>query len=141
MLVMSFAFVYTGKIKSTIFDKKDKKLQIRKRNILCCRKSVTNYCLDEVVDVYAVWRGIRSGAVDNQKFSIILEFQHTQETNATSESDEPDGNEFSIPIEESQEKMIELQDMVSGKEKIEISLPRKKVKKWSFWNIFKTKVI
>lgn len=64
LLICGFAFLWAGRTKSTIFDKKTNSLIIRKRNIFCHRRTITKYNLDEMTDVRAVWRGINSGSVN-----------------------------------------------------------------------------
>ena len=87
---MAGVFLISGKIKSTIFDRKDNKLMVRKRNICCHRRSVTIYKLDDIVDARIVWRGMKADAIDTLHYSIMLEFDNSQkETQGTTEeSDE-----------------------------------------------------
>ena len=74
---MSVVFLYSGKIKSTIFDKNNNRLTIRKRNICCHRRSITHYKLDDVIDARAVWRGMKADAVNTVHYSIMLEFDNS----------------------------------------------------------------
>jgi hypothetical protein len=77
MAVMAAVFLYTGKIKSTVFDKKNNQLMIRKRNICCHRRSITLYKLADIVDARAVWRGMKVDAVNTVHYSILLEFDNS----------------------------------------------------------------
>jgi hypothetical protein len=63
-LILGFLFLYKGKVKSTIFDKRSGTLTIKKRNTCCDRRSITTYKLDEIENVRAVYRGYKSGGVD-----------------------------------------------------------------------------
>lgn len=74
LLVTGFAFLLTGKIKSTIFDKKEQTVIIRKRTISCHCRSITAYNLKTLRDVRAVWRGLKAGDIDNRHYAIVLEF-------------------------------------------------------------------
>ena len=61
LIIVGMAFLVTGKVKSTIFDKKAKKLTIRKRSITCHCRSITNYNLENLKGLRAVKRGIKQG--------------------------------------------------------------------------------
>jgi hypothetical protein len=110
MTVLASAFMTAGRVKSSVFDKKENEFMIRKRNICCQRRSITTYKLQDIIDIRAVWRGIRSGSVDNQKYSIIIEFAQNDQEYSTSgnDSSDLDGNEYSVPIDEKVWKIIEM---------------------------------
>ena len=63
-MIMGLVFVYKGKIKTTVFDKRTKTLTIKKRNICCRKRQIITYRLNEIDDVRAVYRGYKSGSVD-----------------------------------------------------------------------------
>ena len=88
--------------------------------------------MPEIIDIRIVWRGIRSGAVDNQKYSIIVEFAENSTEENESDSD-CDGNEFSIQVEESVQNIRELQKTVKGGEEMEIPKPKPKKQKEFRW--------
>ena len=73
--VMGILFVYKGKIKTTVFDKRCGTLTIKKRNICCRKRQITTYKLKDIENVKAVYRGYKSGGVDTQEYSIIVEFE------------------------------------------------------------------
>ena len=62
--VLGALFIYKGKIKTTVFDKRCGTLTIKKRNICCLKRQITTYKLKEIEDVKAVYRGYKSGGVD-----------------------------------------------------------------------------
>ena len=63
-MIMSLVFIYKGKIKTTIFDKRCGTLTVKKRNVCCRKRQITTYNLKEIEDVRAVYRGYKSGGVD-----------------------------------------------------------------------------
>ena len=115
----------SGKIKSTVFDKKNNKLMIRKRNICCHRRSITLYKLDDIIDARVVWRGMKVDAIDTLHYSIMLEFDNsqkdTQDTTETEEhhSTDDEKDKFLLHMDEKAQKNIELQkkakDLVNKK--------------------------
>ena len=63
-LILGLAFLYKGKIKTTVFDKRCGTLTIKKRNTCCDKRSITSYRLDEIENVRAVYRGYKAGGTD-----------------------------------------------------------------------------
>ena len=61
---LGLAFLYKGKIRHTIFDKKAGTMTIKKRNTCCDKRSIVTYKLKDISDVYAVYRGSKQGGVD-----------------------------------------------------------------------------
>jgi len=76
---LGLLFVYKGKIKTTVFDRRCGTLTIKKRNIFCDRRSIMTYKLKDISRVRAVYRGYKSGGVDTQSYSIIIEFDKNRE--------------------------------------------------------------
>lgn len=74
MVVAGLIFLWYGRTKSTVFDRKEKAITIRKRNIFCHRRTITKYDLSDLTDVRAVRRGINSGQVRTLHYAIVLEF-------------------------------------------------------------------
>ena len=56
-LIVGFAFLYTGKIRTTIFDRQCGTLTIKKRNTCCDKRSIVTHKLSEISGVRAVHRG------------------------------------------------------------------------------------
>lgn len=52
-------FLWKGKIRHTIFDKRAGTLTIKKRNTFCDKRSIVNYKLSDISDVKAVYRGYK----------------------------------------------------------------------------------
>ena len=57
--LMGLTFLYKGKIRHTIFDKKAGTLTIKKRNTFCDKRSIVTYSLKDITDVKAVYRGYK----------------------------------------------------------------------------------
>ena len=76
MIISGLIFLWYGRTKSTVFDRKEKAITIRKRNIFCHRRTITKYDLGDLTDVRAVYRGINSGQVRTLHYAIILEFDN-----------------------------------------------------------------
>ena len=74
LILFGLLFLLTGKIKTIEFDKESKQLTIKKRTITCHCRTVTKYDYDEIMDVKAVWRGVRAGSVDTQRYAIVVDF-------------------------------------------------------------------
>lgn len=72
---ISLMFLYKGKIRHTIFDKKAGTLTIKKRNICCDRRSIVTYSLKDISDVKAVYRGYKQNSVDTQIYKCIIEME------------------------------------------------------------------
>ena len=70
--VVGFIFLYSGKVRSTIFDKNQGTLTIKKRNIFCDKRQIITYKLKDITDVRAVYRGYKSGTIDTQEYMIIV---------------------------------------------------------------------
>ena len=116
LAIMALVFLISGKIKSTVFDKSQNKLQIRKRNICCHRRSITVYKLSDIVDARVVWRGMKADAIDTLHYSILIEFDNSQkDTQDTTESDEKhhstddEKDKFLLHLDETAQKNIERQ--------------------------------
>ena len=60
-LITGFLFLYTGKIKHTIFDKNQGTLTIKKRNTFCNKRSIVTYHLSDISEIRAVYRGQYTG--------------------------------------------------------------------------------
>ena len=60
MLSLGGVFIYNGKVKSTVFDKRKDRIFIYKTSPLLERK-VTSYRISEIKSVRAVKRGIHKG--------------------------------------------------------------------------------
>ena len=104
----------TGKIKSTIFDKKEQTVIIRKRTISCHCRTITAYDLKALRDVRAVWRGLKAGEIDNRHYAIVLEFDQNENTNEVSTQDDEvssgsDNDPFQTTITPQMEKRIRIQ--------------------------------
>jgi len=88
LILFGLIFLYSGKIKSTIFDKQTRELIVKKRNISCHKRSYTKYKLDDISDVRAVRRGIEAGQVNNVHYAIMVEFDNRKaELNRTAQED------------------------------------------------------
>lgn len=114
LAIMAGVFLISGKIKSTVFDKENNQLMIRKRNICCHRRSITIYKLKDIIDARVVWRGMKVDAIDTLHYSILLEFDNSQkETEDTSETDDfvhstdDEKDKFLMHIDEAAQKNIE----------------------------------
>ena len=66
--------MFFGNIKTIIFDKKEGTLTVKKRSTFCNKRKIVTYWLKDITDVRAVMRGYKSGSVDTQSYSIIIEF-------------------------------------------------------------------
>lgn len=73
--IMGIFFLYKGKIRHTILDKKAGTLTIKKRNTFCDKRSIVTYKLKDISDVRAVYRGYKQGTVDTQIYSCIIEME------------------------------------------------------------------
>lgn len=62
--VLGLFFLWKGKIKHTIFDKRAGTMTIKKRNVFCNKRTITTYRLKDISDVKAVYRGYKAGSVD-----------------------------------------------------------------------------
>ena len=73
-ILIGCTFLYFGKIRTIVFDKKEGTMTVKKRNTFCDKRSITTYRLNDITDVRAVQRGTSSGGVNNAMYMIIVEF-------------------------------------------------------------------
>jgi len=96
---MGILFLWKGKIRHTIFDKKAGALTIKKRNTCCDKRSIVTYRLKDISDVKVVYRGYKRGTVDTQMYSVIVEmdrFQHQDIDTSDAEEFMSSDDEFDV---------------------------------------------
>ena len=94
--ILGFFFLYKGKIRHTIFDKKAGTLTIKKRNTCCDKRSIVSYKLKDISDVKAVYRGYKQGTVDTQTYMCIVEMEKYQHVDV----DTSDASEYTSSEDE-----------------------------------------
>ena len=86
--MMGIVFLYTGKIRSVIFDLREDTLTMKKRNTFCDRRSIVTYRLDQITDIKGVYRGSKFGnQYDTQRYYIIAEFESNRFVDEKKDSD------------------------------------------------------
>jgi hypothetical protein len=75
MMGLGTVFIYYGKVKSTIFDKRKNMLIITSITVLCDRK-IKAHRLSDIKSVRAVERGYEKNQVNTRHYKIILEFHN-----------------------------------------------------------------
>lgn len=87
-------------------------IQIRKRNLSCHNRSITNYDLKQIQNARAVWRGLTADAVNNQRYSIILEFNQnelgTDDSTTGYESSDREIDRFHMAVDERMERILKI---------------------------------
>lgn len=73
--VIGFLFLYTGKIRSTIFDRREFTVTLKKRNTCCDRRSIVTYNLAMLSDIRAVNRTKKIGGQEHRSYYIVMEFE------------------------------------------------------------------
>mmetsp|Transcript_26438 Transcript_26438/g.25587 ORF Transcript_26438/g.25587 Transcript_26438/m.25587 type:complete len:137 (+) Transcript_26438:132-542(+) len=73
MMGLGSLFIYSGKLKTTIFDKRKNMLIITK-TLVTLNRTVKIYKLSEIKGVKAVERGYEKGQVNTRHFKIAIDF-------------------------------------------------------------------
>ena len=74
-IVLGLCFLYKGKTRHVIFDLRYNTMTIKKRNIFCDKRSITEYSLKDIHDVQGVHRGYKRGGTDTEKYFIIVQMK------------------------------------------------------------------
>ncbi len=72
-MLLSFAFLYAGKIESVVFDRGNGLFQVQKTTIIC-RKETQNYRMKDIHQVTAYKRGHSGVNVYTVHYKMIVEF-------------------------------------------------------------------
>lgn len=75
LFVLSFAFLYAGKVESVIIDKTKMTLEMWKTSILC-KKEVRIYDLADVKDISGYKRGHQGVNVYTLHYNIMVDFKN-----------------------------------------------------------------
>ena len=112
-LVIGFLFLYTGKIRSVIFDRREFTVTLKKRNTCCDRRSIVTYNLAMLSDIKAVNRTKKIGGQDHRTFYILMEFEANRDEDSSESSDwassgeDRVSDEDDLPVAEEDEKELE----------------------------------
>ena len=105
-------FLYKGKIRHTILDKKAGTLTLKKRNTCCDKRSIVSYKLKDISDVRAVQRGYKRGTVDTESYMCIIEMERYQHQDV----DTSDADSFSSSGDEKEAMRTDVkEDVVRNK--------------------------
>lgn len=75
MVILSFSFIYAGKIESVILDKQKQQLSVCKTTVIC-RKEQRNFKMHEISDVKAYKKGHNGVNVYTLHYKIMVEFRN-----------------------------------------------------------------
>lgn len=130
LILFGLLFLITGKIKTIQFDSEAKELTIRKKSLTCHCKTVTRYSYDDIMDVKAVWRGVRSGSIDTQRYAIVIDFVDHNQVETVDESfymssDNEESIKFDVKLEKRNLEKIQTTAEESEEEVEEKQKPKK----------------
>jgi len=87
--LVGLLFLWKGKVRTTVFDRRCGTLTVKRRNLCCHKRSIVTYRLKDISDVRAVYRGHESGSVDTRTYMLIVEIpKHRFQDNRESSEDE-----------------------------------------------------
>ena len=110
--LIGFLILFMSQIKTTEIDLKSKVIQIRKTNIFYMMRSITNYPINSLTDIRAVWRGLDEANVHTTHYAVVLEFTHDNVESSGTQDDEFEEVEiedkFRVKVSNRAQKILEL---------------------------------
>jgi len=75
LMLLSFLFLYAGKVESTIFDKNKNRFTLAKTTVIC-KSEAKNYILGDITNVKGVKKGHSGVNVYTLHYKVIVEFKN-----------------------------------------------------------------